>query len=114
MLAMVREINASIDQVSAEVDQHLRAEYSARSSSGHVTATVTGAGAVTGIGFDRAWLTRAHHSNVGREITEALQAAYAAAAEHGTQHIVDASPLGRIQRLAQDPVALAQTTRLLG
>lgn len=114
LLEMVRELNDSIDQVSADVQRALGAQFTGRSSSGHVTAVVTGAGAVAAMGCDDSWVRRAHHSNVGREMTEAIRDAYRQAADRRPAQIIEDSPLGQIQRLAGDPTALADRLRLRG
>lgn len=114
LLEMVQALNASIDDVSRQVADHQATEYVGRSSSHHVTATVTGAGAVVSLRYDERWLARAHPVNVGRETTQAIHDGYRSMAGRSAQSIIDDSPLGQIQALAHDPVALAERMRLLG
>lgn len=108
LLAMAEEIERGIDQVSAQMQAQLDAAYTGRSQSGHVSATVTGAGAVSEIRYDTRWLGEAHELNIGRETTDALRAAYRRAGERTVADAVANSPLGQIQALNQDPLGLAR------
>lgn len=82
LLEMLTAVNESIDDVSAQVSANLTAEFSGQSSSGHVQATVSGAGSVTDIGYEASWLQRAHAFNISRETTEAVKDAYRRLAGH--------------------------------
>jgi DNA-binding protein YbaB len=112
LLAMVKSVNAGIEQATSEVGAYIAAEYPGRSSSGHVKALVAGSGAIKDLTFDRRWIEKAHHFNVGRETTEAIHDAHQKLANHSVQGIIDASPLGEVLALANDPVALAERLRL--
>jgi DNA-binding protein YbaB len=108
LLAMAEEVERGIDQVSAQMQAVLDATYTGRSQSGHVSVTVTGAGAVTEIRYDSRWLGEAHELNIGRETADAFRAAYLRAGERTVADAVANSPLGQIQALSQDPLGLAR------
>jgi DNA-binding protein YbaB len=114
LLAMVRAVNAGIDEATSEVAAYLAATYTGRSHSGHVRATVLGSGAVTELSYEQRWIAKAHHFNVGRETTEAIHDAQQKMANRGVQGIIDASQLGQVLALANDPKALAERLRLRG
>ncbi|PZS19121.1 MAG: hypothetical protein DLM57_04590 [Pseudonocardiales bacterium] len=113
LLRMLQAINDGIEQVSSELGTQRVSDFAGRSSSGHVRATVVGSGAVQDLTYDQRWIEKAHHFNIGRETTEALQDAYRKMAGRTVQDMIDASPLGEIQALARDPQALAERLRLL-
>lgn len=71
-----------------------------------------GSGAVHELTYEQRWVAKAHHFNVGRETTEAIHDAHQKMANHSVQGIIDASPLGQVLALANDPQALAQRLRL--
>lgn len=112
VLEMLTTLNESIDEVSAQVREQLGTSVAGRSSLGHVRATVTGAGDVTDLDYEAGWTGRAHPTNIGRETTEALRDAYRQIATTSTRSIIDASPLGRLRELTDDPVALARRLHL--
>ncbi len=110
--SLLHELNESIEQVTQDVDAHLSREYSARSPSGHARVTLAGNGTLLTLTLDRDWLERAHPTNIGREATQAIHAAYQRIASEGTETIVGRSVFGRLQSLSEDPVALARELRL--
>lgn len=108
MRDVLREVVDSIDQVQAEIKVHLSREYEGRSASGHVKARVLGNGTLVDLVLDVGWADSAHPNNVGREATQAVQDAYRRLGERGVETILAQSPVGRVSRLSEDPVALAQ------
>lgn len=105
---ILREVIESIDQVQAEIEAHLNREYEGRSASGHVRARVLGNGTLVDLVLDLGWADSAHPNNIGREATQAVQDAYRRLGERGVEAILAESPVGRVGRLSQDPVAMAQ------
>ena len=73
---------------------------------------MAGSGAINDLTLDQRWIEKAHHFNVGREITEAIHDAHQKMANHSVQGIIDASSLGQVLALANDPTALAERLRL--
>jgi len=112
MRDLLHELVDSIEEVRGEVREHLAREYTGRSASGHVRATIAGNGTLVDLTFDQTWLASAHPANIGREATQALHEAYRQAGGDDVETIVARSPLGRIQRLSEDPVALARAMGL--
>ncbi len=112
MRDLLHELVDSIEQVRDEVREHLTREYSGRSASGHAKATIAGNGTLLDLTFDQTWLDSAHPANIGRETTQALHEAYRQAGGDDVETIVARSPLGRLQRLSEDPVALARAVGL--
>lgn len=108
MRDVLREVVDSIDQVQAEITMHLSREFEGRSGSGHVKARVLGNGTLVDLVLDVGWATSAHPTNIGREATQAVQDAYRRVGERGVETILAQSPVGRVSRLSEDPVALAQ------
>lgn len=112
LLALVQAIERGIDEVSAGLDDTLNATHRGQSTDRHVTVTVTGAGEVTAVRFDRSWLRDAHEINIGRQTTAAFRAAYEQVAARGVQKLIADSGLGEVQRATQDPYGLARRLRL--
>ena len=112
MRDLLHELVEPLEEVRDEVREHLSKEYTGRSASGHVKATVAGNGTLLDLTFDHTWLDSAHPANIGREATQALHEAYRQAGGDDVETIVARSPLGRIQRLSEDPVALARAIGL--
>jgi DNA-binding protein YbaB len=108
MRDLLHELVDSIEEVRTEVREHLSREYTGRSGSGHAKATIAGNGTLLDLTFDATWLDSAHPANIGREATQALHEAYRQAGGEDVETIVARSPLGRLQRLSEDPVALAR------
>jgi DNA-binding protein YbaB len=112
LLAMAEELERGIDEVSARLQSTVDATHTGRSADRHVTVTVTGGGAVTGVRYDRNWLLEAHEINIGRQTLSAFTAAYESAARTGVGQLIAESSLGEVQRAAQDPFGLARRLRL--
>ncbi|GID32473.1 YbaB/EbfC family nucleoid-associated protein [Paractinoplanes brasiliensis] len=112
LLALVQAIERGIDEVSEGLDDTLNATHRGQSPDRHVTVTVTGAGEVTAVRYDRSWLRDAHEINIGRQTTAAFRAAYEQVAERGVRKLIAGSGLGEAQRATQDPYGLARRLRL--
>jgi DNA-binding protein YbaB len=112
LLAMAEAVERGLDEVSARLRSTLDATHTGRSADRHVTVTITGGGEVADIRYDRGWLRDAHEINIGRQTLSAFTAAYAAAARSGVERLIADSPLGEVQRAAQDPFGLARRLRL--
>jgi DNA-binding protein YbaB len=112
LLAMAEAVERGLDDVSARLQSTIDAVHTGRSADRHVTVTVTGGGEVTGVRYDRGWLRDAHEINIGRQTVSAFTAAYASAARSGVDRLIAESPLGEVQRAAQDPLGLARRLRL--
>ncbi len=112
MRDLLHELVESIEEVRNDVREHLTREYTGRSASGHAKATIAGNGTLLDLVFDQRWLDSDHPANIGREATQALHEAYRQAGGEDVETIVARSPLGRIQRLSEDPVALARAIGL--
>lgn len=114
LASMLEEMERGVDEAFGQIDQRLAAQIKGRSSSGHVEATVSGAGAVVAITYDERWIDKAHHANVGRETTEAVHAALRKVGDTDPASVLDGTALGRLRRITEDPVALAEYLRLRG
>lgn len=112
LLAMAEAVERGLDEVSANLQSTVDATHTGRSPDRHVTVTVTGGGEVAGVRYDRGWLRDAHEINIGRQTLSAFTAAYAAAARSGVDRLIADSPIGEVQRAAQDPFGLARRLRL--
>ncbi|OEV12493.1 DNA-binding protein YbaB [Streptomyces sp. Amel2xB2] len=106
LLDMLDELEGAMDQASADADSMATTEVTGRSSSGHVTATVSGTGDPVGLDFDTRWLERAHAFNIGREATEALEQARRRLAER-TEESPPFARLSALAALAENPSDLA-------
>jgi DNA-binding protein YbaB len=104
---LLEEINNSIDEVTAVVEQFAGSTVQGRSRGGHVTATVSTAGAVVGITYDKRWLVNAHEYNIGRETVAAIRAAYEQAGRQTIGDVIAKSRFGQLAALADDPLGLA-------
>lgn len=113
LLAMARDIEQGLDEVSAKLRSTLGAAHTGRSPDRHVTVSMTGGGEVTAVRFEGSWLRQAHEINIGRQATAAFRAAYAEVAAHGVQRLIADSPLGAVQRAGQDPLGLARRLRVI-
>lgn len=109
---LLLEMNEAVDTATAQADALATAEFRARSSSGHVTATVGGNGDLVALDFEQPWVETAHPTNLGRESTEAILAARGLQQREGVQAILAAGPLAEAGRLSQDPAALLRRLRV--
>ncbi|WP_182112488.1 MULTISPECIES: YbaB/EbfC family nucleoid-associated protein [unclassified Actinotalea] len=108
----LREVLASIDEAKAEVARAQSAEIVGTSEAGHVRVVVNGTGDVVGVRYDEGWLERAHPANIGRETVQAQAAALRAAGGRTPASVVAGTRLGELERLANDPEALARRLRM--
>lgn len=108
---LLAEVNRSLDQLDRHVEAAITARHNGRSRAGHVTATVTAAGDITGIRYDLRWLVKAHEYNIGRETVDAVRAAVETAGRHSVEQAVSASPFGQFLRVVNDPAAFVHRVR---
>ena len=99
------DVRAGLEEANRLLDEHRDRRFTARSRSGHVTASALGNGDIEAVELDQGWVAHAHPANLGREITEAMLAAVQRARREGLAAAVQATRLGEIARLA-----LATTT----
>ncbi len=109
--AMVADLRAGMREVFENVDARLAARATGTSTSGHVTATLSGSGGLESLDIDQRWLPTAHAFNISREITEAINAASARVAPNDPASLVAGTSLERVQRLTQDAEALRAFVR---
>lgn len=107
LLDVLDELDSAMAESDADLDAVAATEVTARSGSGHVTATVSGAGQPVGLEFDLRWLGHAHAFNIGRESMDALEQARRRLAERTAERPPFAR-LNALASLADDPAALAE------
>jgi DNA-binding protein YbaB len=112
LLEIIEDIERGLDEVSGKLRAAVTSTFTGHSPGRHVTATVTGTGQVTAIRIDRTWMNEAHEINIGRHLAAAIRAANDQLAAQGVNRLVAESPLGNVQRAAQDPLGLARRLRL--
>jgi DNA-binding protein YbaB len=108
---LISETTAAIDDVTAQIRDQMTRAYAGTSGSGRVRPILLGNGTLQRLELDRTWAEQAHATNVGRECLQAIQDAYRRLGEDDAG-IVERSPIGRMRRLTQDPVALAREVGL--
>jgi DNA-binding protein YbaB len=101
--SFLAEVNESLAQLDEQITAVTSATHAGRSKAGHVTATVTATGDLTGIRYDLRWLMNAHEFNIGRETVEAVRAAVRKAGQHSIDDAIARSPFGRLRAASQDP-----------
>ncbi|NBE52156.1 YbaB/EbfC family nucleoid-associated protein [Streptomyces boluensis] len=106
LLDMLDELEGAMREANADADSIATSQITGRSTSGHVTATVSGSGDPVGLDFDSHWLGRAHDFNIGREAMEALDAARRRLAEMNEESPPFAR-LATLATLAESPSELA-------
>jgi DNA-binding protein YbaB len=94
------DARAGLDEANRLLDEHAGRTFTARSTSGHITARALGNGDVDSIEIDQGWVSHAHPANLGREITEAMHAAAQRARREGLSAALQATRLADIARLA--------------
>ena len=94
------DVRAGLDEANRLLDEHVGRTFSARSTSGHVTATALGNGDIRSVELDQGWVAHAHPANLGREITEAMHAAARRARREGLSAVLQATRLADVARLA--------------
>lgn len=94
------DARAGVEEANRLLDEHAGRTFSARSTSGHVTAIALGNGDVSSIELDQGWVSHAHPANLGREITEAMLAATQRARREGLSAVLQATRLADVARLA--------------
>lgn len=103
---LAQEVDQAVDAVTEQADAQVAAQFRERSSSGNVTATVSGAGDLVDLEFARPWVETAHPTNLGREATEAVAAAQQSQRLQSVQLLSSAGPLAEVERLNGDPQAM--------
>ncbi|MEO3927675.1 hypothetical protein ABGB07_27965 [Micromonosporaceae bacterium B7E4] len=110
--SLLTSVRRAVDDVSAQVRGQADATYTGRNGSGDVAVTVTGAGAVTRVGYHRHWLAEATGQWIGRETLTACRAAYQEAADNSVEALLARGAMGEVRELAEDPAVLARRMRL--
>jgi len=114
LLAMLEDLDSGLDEAFAVVKGRMAAQNTGRSSSGHVGAKVSGAGEIVSVEYDERWLAFAHAFNVSRETSEAIHDGLRQVTPTDPDSLLAGTTLGRLQRLAKDPTALAEYLRERG
>jgi DNA-binding protein YbaB len=94
------DARAGLEEANRLLDEHAGRTFTARSGSGHVTATALGNGDIDAVDLDAGWVSHAHPANLGREITDAMLAASRRARREGLAAALQATRLADIARLA--------------
>ncbi len=102
LLADVRE---GLDDANRLLDEHATKHFTGRSGR-HVTAEIGPGGELTSLTFDPSWAQEAHPANLGRETTQAIQAATEKSRREGFDAVMQATKLTAIARMATDPEAV--------
>lgn len=97
---LLGEAREGLDEANRLLDEHAGREHEGRSSSGHVRARALGTGELVGLDLDLSWLRRAHPANLGREITQAVEASARRAEKDGLAAALAAGRLAQLARLA--------------
>jgi DNA-binding protein YbaB len=79
VVAAFNQVDAYLAEVVATTSATYTARHTGRGRGRHATVTVDGGGTVVGVDLDQRWLVGASAVSVGKEIQEAIAAAYAAA-----------------------------------
>jgi DNA-binding protein YbaB len=108
LMDMALALERSIDDVSDRLAAATAATYTGRSADRSVEVTITGQGEITDVRYDRQWLVQAHEINIARLTLAAFRDAYRAVAEQGPEATLANSTIGELQRLTEDPLALAR------
>lgn len=119
--AALRALTASLDAVEQQLEAVSRqlAEGQARSVAGRgagggVEATVTEAGELIGVTFDREWLGSVDSATIGAGVTEAVATARRLAADGSPQSVLLTGEVGRLLALGDDQEAMTRYLRLGG
>ncbi|NJC68555.1 hypothetical protein HC031_02275 [Planosporangium thailandense] len=108
ILSMLTAIDESLDELSTHLRLGAERVSTGRSGAGHVEVRIDGSGALVAVDVDQRWLRDAAETRIARELGEAFESAYGAAAAHSPRSLIARSPLGVLQPLAADPALLAQ------
>lgn len=100
---MLDDASEGLTEANQLLEDHLARHHTGRSAAGHVTATVTTNGDPQAIELDARWIPNAHSANLGREITQAIQAAVEKAQREGFSAVLRATKLAQVARLVTDP-----------
>ncbi|MGL5930963.1 MAG: hypothetical protein ACRCY8_18680, partial [Dermatophilaceae bacterium] len=113
LVEVMEELIGGIDELSAEVDDALRATVTGNSGKDrHVVAELSLSGEVVGLTYDEVWLTRAHAANVGRETLAAIDDARSGLAGRSVQDVISRSRLSELQAALSDPHAVSRRLQL--
>jgi DNA-binding protein YbaB len=108
LLAMLERFEAEIDAVSQQFTERAAEVHTGTGQGGFATAELTGTGEVVAVSYDEDWLGGADAGAIRRETCQAFGAAFQLVASHGVGQLIAGGPLGEVQRLAADPMALAR------
>jgi hypothetical protein len=100
---VLQDVLAGLEEANRLLDDHATRRHAGRSPGGHVSAYVTGTAQLSSVEFDVSWAAGAHPANLGREATQAIQAATRTARRDGFQASLQATRLARVARAVTDP-----------
>jgi DNA-binding protein YbaB len=110
MAALLEEINGELDAVTEEATALAEQVWEGESRGARVS--VSGAGVVSGVECDPDWARQTNGTGIGQHVMKAYRDALRQARSRTVDDLIAGSRLGELQRLAQDPEALATRLRL--
>lgn len=92
-----------IAEADAVLETHTHRSFVGRSQAGHVHATLSSAGDLTALDIDPRWAEKAHPTNIGREVIQAITHGVEQVRTGGLKAALEATRLAKLALLATDP-----------
>lgn len=105
---LLHDVNRQLDHVFEAIHEVKSRSFTGTGAAHQATVTVDAGGVPIGVQAPTLWLRRTHATNIARELTEALLAASREAALAAPTALLASGPVGELNRLAADPIALAE------
>lgn len=106
MAATLRDVRNDLDRVVAEAETLATTEHVGQSKG--ATVRVTGLGILASVEADPVWAASTNAGNLAQRTLQAYQAARRLALARTVDDVIAQSSVGELNRLAEDPEALAQ------
>ena len=108
---LLQDVTDRLDDVVREVAACSQAVVAGRDPGGHVTASLTGAGELTDLTLDEAWVAEAGDREIGTALTSAITGGYAVVDQRAGEPM-SRWPFPDLDRLSGSPAALLVTLGL--
>lgn len=102
---VLQDVSAGLEDLVFDATRRAQHAVTAQGPDGTVTVVLTG-GVVTAVSTIERWLRSAPHDEIGRAITAAVQAGYAAVDEETASSLRNRWPFDELDRLSADPMRL--------
>lgn len=106
LVDVLERVESDIDRTEQVLSEQISKAHTGQAK--HVTVAVTGRGTLERLEYDEEWVAEAQDTDIVRETAAAMKEAYERAGQYSVEKLMAATPLGKMQALASDPLAFAE------